>query len=619
MQTKIVAATIACCSIVLVGCQEYDFDFSSEEIFRGAYERNFTDCFGEIDPDETWDLSNAGGRRGHSGAATRARAEYESVASSDGWYYVQDGTLSWMKQQLPEQTNSKSKINAFAMTWTKGVEFEIVPIYEGLATSSWDLHMVIRDVDGTTTDQVVWTKAQDLQVKGINRYYTNWTPTLTSAQEKSISVYLLNENAPRIWAWNNEAGKTGSYYTGVADWENRPTLNTSLGNCGDKKVWEYTFNADPDASYVNPAKLQFSYGNNKYEADFVNNGCYELVNEKLVLKSILTQSSEWSGFLDTDDGANASAFRSKPIRVSTKFTGNYTTGSQVSFYLKVTRAASASGYNSVGDEMKSENKMIALLTNCPQPSNIPSNYTTYILGCEDSSGSSSDWDYNDCVFLLTGYLPEPVVITDKAEFKVEKRYMVEDLTATGDFDFNDIVIDVKQVTTVNYSVNTETNVRTETSRTTKQQARIAYLCGTVPITAQVGNYQFPLITSPSNHEQSIKQLKGEGPSNPEWGMGNETTFPYEPMEGWIDITGWEPDNNNISIFVCWDGKQTTQVKTDSQIAGGSQVWTSTFPERGNVPYIIATNISDEISGELQDISETSWWKDYFEWSSPTAK
>lgn len=133
MQTKFVAATIACCSIVLAGCQEYDFDFTSEEIFRGAYERNFTDCYGEIDPDETWDLSDAGGRRGHSGAVTRARAEYESVASSDGWYYVQDGTLSWMKQQLPEQTNSKSKINAFAMTWTKGVEFEIVPIYEGLA------------------------------------------------------------------------------------------------------------------------------------------------------------------------------------------------------------------------------------------------------------------------------------------------------------------------------------------------------------------------------------------------------------------------------------------------------------------------------------------------------
>lgn len=618
MQPKIVAATIACGSLVLFGCQEYDFGFTSEEIFRVAYERNFTDRYGEINPDETWDLSNAGGRRGHSGAATRARAEYESVASNDGWYYVEDGTLKWMKQQLPEQTNSKSKINPFAMTWTKGVEFEIVPIYEGLATASWDLHMVICDVNGTTTDQVVWTKAQDLQVKDINRYFSNWTPTLTPAREKSISVYLLNQYAPRIWAWNDDAHKTGEYYTGKV-WDNRPTLTTSLGNDDNKQVWEYTFNEDPDASYVNPAKVQFSYGNTQYEADFVNNGCYEIVNNELVLKSILTQSSEWSGFMDTDDGANASAFRSKPIRVSTKFTGSYATGSQVSFYLEVTRAASGANYNNKGDKMKSENKMIALLTDCPKPSNIPTNYTTYILGCEDSNGSASDWDYNDCVFLLTGYLPEPVVITDKAEFVVSKRYMVEDLTATGDFDFNDIVIDVKQVTTVTYDVNTETNVRTETSRTTKQQARIAYLCGTVPITAQVGNYQFPLITSPSNQEQSKKQLRSETVSNPEWGTGNEKTSPYAPMEGWLDITGWEPDNNNVSIFVCWDGQQATQVSTDSQIVGGNQVWLSTFPEPGNVPYIIATNISDVISGELQDISETDWWQDYFEWSSPTAK
>lgn len=623
MKSTLIAFTATCCSLALVGCQEYDFGYTSKEIFKGAYERNFTDRYGAIDPDETWDLSDAGGRRGHAGALTRARVGYVSVASNDGWYYVENNTLDWMKGQLPESANSKHKVNSFAMNWTKGVEFEIIPIYEGYATASWDLHMVIQDVNGTTTDKVVWSKAQDLQIK-INRNLS-WTPSLSESQEKSISVYFLNEFAPRIWAWNEEKGKTGTYYTGADQHANRPSMDIELGNANNKKIWEYTFKANPDASYVNPAKVQFSYGNNEFEGDFVNNGLYEIVNGNLVLKTILTQNSEWSGFMDGDDGKYASAFRSKPIRVSAKFDGTYSTGSQVSFYLKVTRAASYGDFNRVGDEMKSENRMIALLTNCPKPSNIPSTYTTYILGCEDSNGNNSDWDYNDCVFLLTGYLPEPVILQAQTVFKVEKRYMVEDLTSTGDFDFNDIVIDVKQETTVNYNVNSETNVRTETSRVTKQYAKIAYLCGTVPICAKVGNYRFPLVTAPANQEQSRKQLRGESVSNVEWGVGNVKTSLYSPMDEWKEITGWNPDANNVSIYVCWDGSKATQVEIGSlagsanvsQVIGSEQVWTSTFPARGSVPYIIATNIADAPSDECVDISENDWWKDYFEWSAPS--
>ena len=91
------------------------------------------------------------------------------------------------------------------------------------------------------------------------------------------------------------------------------------------------------------------------------------------------------------------------------------------------------------------------------------------------------------------------------------------------------------------------------------------------------------------------------------------------MENYVPITGWDPDANNISIFVCWDGSKATTLENATSIEGGKKVWTSTFPDRGEVPYIIATDVTDPITKEFQDISETTWWKSHFLWSSPTDK
>ena len=91
-------------------------------------------------------------------------------------------------------------------------------------------------------------------------------------------------------------------------------------------------------------------------------------------------------------------------------------------------------------------------------------------------------------------------------------------------------------------------------------------------------------------------------------------------DDWVTITGWDPDANNISIYVCWDGSTYTTLEDATSIEGGSKVWKSTFPERpGEVPYIIATDLTDEPSGECVDIDTTPWWRDHFLWSSPENK
>ena len=96
------------------------------------------------------------------------------------------------------------------------------------------------------------------------------------------------------------------------------------------------------------------------------------------------------------------------------------------------------------------------------------------------------------------------------------------------------------------------------------------------------------------------------------------------MDNWVTITGWDPDANNISIYVCWNGSEptipddATSIPDDAtSIVGSSAVWTSTFPTRGSVPYIIATNIDDPVTEECEDIDKTGWWQDYFRWSKPT--
>ena len=81
----------------------------------------------------------------------------------------------------------------------------------------------------------------------------------------------------------------------------------------------------------------------------------------------------------------------------------------------------------------------------------------------------------------------------------------------------------------------------------------------------------------------------------------------------------DPDANNISIYVCWDGSKATTLQNATSINGGSKVWTSTFPEHGTVPYIIATDVTDKWTKECVDINEETWWKDHFLWSSPDDK
>lgn len=240
-------------------------------------------------------------------------------------------------------------------------------------------------------------------------------------------------------------------------------------------------------------------------------------------------------------------------------------GETMYFYLKVTKGMS--GYAKTDTKQSSLNGMMLALQDCPRPSNIEKDNEVMIIGCEDADLKSSDWDLNDVVFLVYGNpnVPQPIEIINNEVKEIKtKRYMIEDLGSTDDFDFNDIVVDVtrervKKITTANGVVTKEEYI------SDKQKAVIRHLGGTLPFSLTIG-------------ETLLEEMKGQ--------MNVEPNTEYT-------ITGWNPETNNIF----------------AKVKGGSNenVHIIQFPGKGKVPMIIA--VDPEVEWMEERVSITKDWFD----------
>ena len=181
------------------------------------------------------------------------------------------------------------------------------------------------------------------------------------------------------------------------------------------------------------------------------------------------------------------------------------------------------------------------------------------VGIEDNTTGSSDLDYNDVVLAIVGNpdVPKEIIIENN-EYQVPvtntKRYMMEDLGSTDDFDFNDVVVDVTRNTVAHHTVEIVDGVKTSdvvTSTDVTEKAVIKHFGGILPFVLKIGDKTLPE-------------------------LGGEDTFEKD-VNLEYDITGWEPANNNISITV----NNTTL----------------SFPKAGAVPMIIACDDSEAWSAE----------------------
>lgn len=220
---------------------------------------------------------------------------------------------------------------------------------------------------------------------------------------------------------------------------------------------------------------------------------------------------------------------------------------------------------------------------------LEDNAVVKYIGIEDIqigfSGDKTDKDYNDVVLAVVGNpdVPEEVIITnDKYDIKTNKakRYMIEDLGATNDFDFNDIVVDVVEYTTTTHTVTYENGVlKTDNVTGVSHDPSKAF------VRCLGGRLDFELTIGNTTWTKSGSGLEVGTMYN------TQGDIDYNEELATFEVDGWDYDANNLSV------------KVDGQ---NGQVFTITFPKKGTAPMIIAVDPSQKWMKERISVPK-SWF------------
>lgn len=464
-------------TVLLAACQKDDLGIREQEVFTSAYNREFTNTFGDVDPNQNWD------------ATTRALTSYESVASDDGWYYVENGTLTWFKNNMPEQKDNKSKVKSFTLTTTEATTFEIVPLYQGGADYNWTAKMFV--------------------------------------------------NGQSVWSWVKGDGKIEAKYSSNGNW-----TKVQNGNSSDNKY------AKTEAATAVRSKSQVI----EVPANATIHFTIWNHDNKPESKNTHTSMDGWIGQLNVATPSNVTA--------------------------------------------------------------VNPDYSAMIITCEaytiERTGNIltgiSYPDFNEVAFMLVGYVPQVVYEDEESITTTTKRYMMEDFGSI-DWDFNDVVVDVTVTERAKKHINTQTNewvyIEGPTITTT---AKIAHLGGTYPVQVKVGDTTLPKISDPLNHEQTEAQLAGTFSGTATYGHNGTKNDGWTPSAPAVTVEGFNPATNNVSIKVWKDYNPGTE-------ANSEKVWTTTFPEAGAKPFIIAVRSYDRWTEEGVSVKTASWWNDL--WGTTT--
>ena len=221
----------------------------------------------------------------------------------------------------------------------------------------------------------------------------------------------------------------------------------------------------------------------------------------------------------------------------------------------------------------------------PEGVELKKNAIVKYIGLEDlNSGEGTDDDYNDVVLAVIGDpdIPQEKIIennTYQVKTARTKRYMVEDLGATDDFDFNDLVVDVSENTIATHTVTLENGVMKSDIITREEKAP-----STAVIRAMGGTIDFELTIGETRWSKSQSGFDTKTMYN------TQGTVDYDKELASFEVEGWNYDANNI--FFQANGKD-------------GQVYVITFPKAGSAPMIIAVDPTQHWMGER--ISVPSSW------------
>ena len=272
---------------------------------------------------------------------------------------------------------------------------------------------------------------------------------------------------------------------------------------------------------------------------------------------------------------------------------NISAGKDMYFYLKVWKTTSTikDGYEVFlkfqeepnVNEYKpcitsSLNKKMIDLQDATKPKNLPEGNDVTIIGCEDMN----DNDFEDLVFMIYG---NPVPPTKRVEEVIEsttKRYMMEDLGESDDFDFNDVVVDVSKRKKITYYY--PSLEATQWSRKEEvnlpDEAIVRAVGGTLNFTLKIGDTEW----IKKDHFTPTQML------NTGWKGG---TIQKGAELDKFEVSGWNIDKNNVSVTV--EGRGNDE-----------GVKTIQFPKKGEAPKIIAVDPSTSWMDERTEVPD-SWF------------
>ena len=198
------------------------------------------------------------------------------------------------------------------------------------------------------------------------------------------------------------------------------------------------------------------------------------------------------------------------------------------------------------------------------------------IGIEDNAAGNSDNDYNDVVLAVIGDpdVPQEKIITNntyEVKTSLTKRYIIEDLGATDDFDFNDVVVDVEDYTVTSHFVTIVNGViesdEITSTRPAGAKAIIRAMGGTLDFELYVGN---------------TKWVKSQAGFDVSTMYNSQGTIDFDKVLAEFDVDGYDPSLNNVNLRV--NGKD-------------GKVFTITFPRAGEAPMIIAVEPTQKWMGE----------------------
>jgi len=549
----------------LSSCQDYEPYAEGSLIethLKRDYAKNFIDRYGAIDPNQSWDLTT-----GHNSTDTRASAGQAGVYGEDyhGTWIVDRYVLDGYTAGVGIDTHMGSETDP-TNTW-----------FASSSITSW-LKTTLEEYSGTVSENVYSPNAN----KGV--FFE-----LVNPGHDFVIMPIYQGKAACIWDLH------------LID----------ISNKIDYKIWTKS-----------QGILKATDGPNE-------DGTYNY--------SVICATSDFSNPASNKNGVDANTTDAKSVLSQPIKINSTQLGDRFALALVLTQVNKKNSINSPpGTYRRSDEGMMIALNKIEADLGLSffkerrDDYPLYstgsttndlqamVIGCEDirhEFGVRPDrneecWfgdnDFNDIVFMIVG-LPD---VPRTEEIITRKRYLCEDLGNTYDFDFNDIVVDVEEYKVYETVITNENSYELQSTVEIKQRATIRNMCGTLPFRVKVGDYIFPTVTDPTNQAQTIAELKSDETT----GSGAPTRATGWDSEIVKDITGWNADQNNITIKIA-DSRENAGVLTtsfgnsssDATIDENNHIYTIDFPGVGQTPLIIAVNQSVNWMAESQHIPE-KWWK-----------